>query len=153
MAVGSYSSAVGTANIASGIDSSAVGCKIKHRVVIAVRWSSYNTASGWSSSAVGFMNTASGWYSSAVGHMNTASGSYSSAVGSENNASGQSSSAVGRFNQAKGNADNAFGIQNTVDHGVSDTDPFISDGLGRTRQPTPLVVAIMSQVQAQRQLV
>src|SRR5690606_23953155 len=70
--------------------------------------------------------------SSAVGIGNIASGSTSSAVGFNNNASGSSSSAVGYGNQAKGHAANAFGIQNTVDHGVSGTSSFISDGLGRT---------------------
>ena len=133
IAVGSVSSAVGTANIASGWDSSAVGFKNNASGGASSAVGSDNTASGNYGSAVGNQNTASGHYSSAVGYNNNASGTFSSAMGSENNASGQSSSAVGRSNQAKGQAANAFGIENTVDHGVSDTDPFIGDGTGTGR--------------------
>ncbi|MFO1353803.1 MAG: hypothetical protein U1E88_04760 [Acinetobacter sp.] len=126
---GWLSSAVGYGNKASGDASSAVG--------------HVNTASAGASSAVGYGNKASGQSSSAVGYVNTASGTYSSAVSYVNRIryflmrwiiviTHQVILAVRWVLVAKQrHADNAFGIQNTVDHGLSNTDPFISDGVGR----------------------
>ena len=71
-----------------------------------------NTASGDSSSALGYYNTASGEYSSALGVANTASGNYSSAMGFINTASGEQSAAFGFNNQALSNDSLAIGSYN-----------------------------------------
>uniref|UniRef100_UPI002CFDA1BB ESPR-type extended signal peptide-containing protein n=1 Tax=Acinetobacter parvus TaxID=134533 RepID=UPI002CFDA1BB len=81
IAVGQYSSAVGTGNIASGSYSSAVG--------------SNNTVSGAVSSAVGYGNAASGFFSNAIGGQNSASKTLSNAIGSRNQATGTLSNAIG----------------------------------------------------------
>ncbi|ENU94608.1 hypothetical protein F970_02874, partial [Acinetobacter sp. CIP 102082] len=100
IAIGDYSSAMGTANIALGSGSSAMGFE--------------NSASGFSSSAVGFRNEASGQNSNAVGVNNIASGNSSSALGTYNIALGGASSAVGYGNAASGFFSNAIGVQNSA---------------------------------------
>ena len=96
--VGSYSSAVGGFNKASGVQSSAFGLR--------------NQASAQNSSAFGFSNEASGTDSSAFGNDNEAIGDFSSAFGLKNKASGEFSSVFGVRNNAYTDGSVALGITN-----------------------------------------
>ena len=99
-AIGQSSNAIGTANIVSGLSSSAVGV--------------LNQVQGNNSNAIGFQNKAIGEQSNAMGMLNEAQGSQSNAIGFQNKAIGGQSNAMGMLNQAQGSQSNAIGFQNTA---------------------------------------
>ena len=82
-----------------------------------------STASGWTSTAMGFVTTASGDYSTAMGYttyasgitstamgwQTIASGNYSTAMGANTEASGFGSTAMGEFTTASGSRSTAMG--------------------------------------------
>lgn len=91
---------LGSANNASGINSSAIGY--------------HTTASGYYSMAMGIGTTASGNDSTAMGGNTTASGVFSTAMGSETTASGYSSTAMGDHTTAGGQSSTAIGFSTTA---------------------------------------
>ncbi|WP_368572158.1 ESPR-type extended signal peptide-containing protein, partial [Acinetobacter junii] len=129
IAIGDYSSAMGTANIALGSGSSAMGFE--------------NSASGFSSSAVGFRNEASGQNSNAVGVNNIASGNSSSALGTYNialggasNAMGYNNAASGAMSSALGYLNNASGVHSTAVGSENVASAIKSSALGHRNQAT-----------------
>jgi trimeric autotransporter adhesin len=78
-----------------------------------------NTASGSSSTAMGFLNVASGSSSTAMGNSTLASGSSSTAIGNGTIASGNSCTAMGSGTTASGINDTAMGEETTANGGDS----------------------------------
>ena len=113
--------------VASGINSTAVGLR--------------NTACGNGSFASGYHNTASGQGSSASGYCNTASNTNSSASGSYNTASGTNSSVFGYNNIASACLSSAFGSNitnataNSTMIGPSNTAKLTILSTGETQAP------------------
>ena len=70
-----------------------------------------STASGWTSTAMGFVTTAEGYVSTAMGYTTYASGYVSTAMGWQTIASGSSSTAMGANTEASG-----FGSTATVSY-------------------------------------
>lgn len=124
--------AAGFSNIASGINSVALGsgkASGDYSVAIgndskaegssSVAMGSSNTASGEASVAMGKDNTAFGVQSLAMGNTNTASGDYSVALGLGNTASGLYSVAMGRFLQNPNHESLVIGNDNDPANNIS----------------------------------
>ena len=79
-----------------------------------VAMGSFTTASGYTSTAMGYISTASGSRSTAMGNYTTASGNYSTAMGNNTTASGWNSTAIGEWTTASGNASTAMGEWTTA---------------------------------------
>jgi len=111
-----YTTAVGYSNEASAGGAIAVGYGNEVSGSYGNAFGNGNTCSGnYGSSAFGYNNQATGFTSTAMGAYNIASGfSRSSAVGYLNRASGDQSSAFGYYNTASGNYSSAFGKSNTA---------------------------------------
>ena len=78
--------------------------------------SNNNTASGFASTAMGWLTEASGDYSTTMGEFTTASGTVSTAMGEFTTASGDNSTAMGAATTASGDASTAMGY-NTLASG------------------------------------
>ena len=76
--------------------------------------SSFNNASGFVSTAIGYQTTASGIVSTAMGEITQASGDYSTAMGYRTEASGAASTAMGEGTSASGNWSTAIGDNTTA---------------------------------------
>ena len=72
-----------------------------------------NTASGYTSTAMGIYSTASGNYAVSMGANSTASGSYSTTMGSHTQASGDYSTALGAYTTAPSGYETVLGRYNT----------------------------------------
>ncbi len=108
---------VGCANTASGYRSSALGYMNCVTEGFSTASGYYNVVSGGSSVAVGNFNCSTSLSSLSVGLSNTASAQYSSSVGIQNLASNQGSVAFGYCNTASGYCSSAVGNTNTVSGG------------------------------------
>ena len=74
----------------------------------------YTQASGYVSTAMGYNTAASGSYAVAMGYNTAASGNYSTAMGIGTEASGSYSTAMGRYTDAIGNYSTAMGRYTTA---------------------------------------
>ena len=101
-------------NTASGFSSTAMGFQTKAIGDASTSTGGDTEAIGVWSTAMGYGSTATGDASTAIGHDPTASGLYSVAIGDRTTASGIRSTAIGEHTSASGNSSTALGFYSTA---------------------------------------
>src|SRR4030095_2252582 len=108
-AKGRYSTAMGSATLASGIQSLALGASTTASGSVSTSMGAFTLASGAQSTATGLFTEASGYYSFSSGYNTIASGQTSFTSGDHTIASGWRSSASGYLSKASGQLSTAAG--------------------------------------------
>lgn len=120
----------GYGNTASGFTSTAMGRDTTASGNYSTAMGSDTKASGNYSTAMGDSTEASGNYSTAMGGGTTASGSYSTAMGYSTKASGLRSTAMGSSSEASGSYSTAMGLSTTASNNASTAMGYNTKAIG-----------------------
>ena len=114
-ATGDYSTAIGRSSEASGFSSTAMGYLTDAKGNYSTAIGRNSIALGENAVAMGFFSNASGNYSTAMGYLSRAEGAYSTAIGRSSIALGESAVAMGYETNALGYFSTAIGRKTTAD--------------------------------------
>ena len=129
---------MGCRTTASGSSSTAMGFNTTASAESSTAMGSNTTASGSRSTAMGLHTTASGWFSTAMGDYTTASGTDATAMGQRTRASGDNSTAMGFYTIANRQYHTVIGMFNdtTATSGLF----IIGNGSGPSTRTNAMVV-------------